>query len=146
MYRLEKRFTFPMGHRLCKHEGACYNFHGHNYVVLVGLKSTVLNANDMIIDFADLKFELNQIFDVLDHAFMINLKDKDMIEKLQEVHLKVIPVDYDPTAERMAEELYFAIRVKLPILREKAKNTELALDYVTVYENENSKSTYSETA
>ena len=143
MYRLEKRFTFPMGHRLCNHKGACFNFHGHNYVVLVGLKSTALNDNDMIIDFAHLKEVLNPIFNLLDHAFMINTKDKDMINKLQEVHLKVIPVDYDPTAERMAEELFYAIREKVDVLRRKADNENLDIDYVTVYENENSKATYS---
>jgi 6-pyruvoyltetrahydropterin/6-carboxytetrahydropterin synthase len=146
MFRLEKRFTFPMGHRLCKHDGACFNFHGHNYVVLVGLKSTMLNKNDMIIDFSHLKEELNAIFDVLDHAFMINKEDKEMVEKLQNADLKVIPVDYDPTAERMAEELYFAIQAKLPQLRKKAENSELCLDYVTIFENENSKATFSEIA
>jgi len=146
MFRLEKRFTFPMGHRLCKHDGACFNFHGHNYVVLVGLKSTILNKNDMIIDFSHLKEELNAIFDVLDHAFMINKEDKEMVEKLQNADLKVIPVDYDPTAERMAEELYFAIQAKLPKLRIKAENSELCLDYVTIFENENSKATFSEIA
>ena len=146
MFRLEKRFTFPMGHRLCKHDGACFNFHGHNYVVLVGLKSTILNKNDMIIDFSHLKEELNAIFDVLDHAFMINKEDKEMVEKLQNADLKVITVDYDPTAERMAEELYFAIQAKLPKLRIKAENSELCLDYVTIFENENSKATFSEIA
>jgi 6-pyruvoyltetrahydropterin/6-carboxytetrahydropterin synthase len=144
MYRLEKRFTFPMGHRLCKHDGACFNFHGHNYVVLVGLKSPTLNENDMIMDFSHLKESLSLIFETLDHAFMISDSDKETIRNLKKLKLKVIPVPYDPTAERMAEQLYYAINNKLPEIRMKSKNPHIELDYVTIFENENSKATYSE--
>lgn len=144
MHRMEKRFTFPMGHRLCKHDGACFNFHGHNYVVLVGLKSAVLNENDMIIDFSHFKEQLNPIFDALDHAFMINQSDTDTIGHLEKLSLKVIPVNYDPTAERMAEEIYYAIEARMEKIREVAKNIHIQLDYVTIFENENSKATFSE--
>jgi len=143
MYRLEKRFTFPMGHRLCKHDGACFNFHGHNYVVLVGLKATSLNENGMIIDFSHLKAELGLIFDVLDHAFMINDIDEKTIEYMNKLKLKVIPVPYEPTAEKMSEEIFRRIENRITDLRLRSKNESLTLDYVTVFENENSKATFS---
>jgi hypothetical protein len=44
----------------------------------------------------------------------------------------------------MAEQLYYAINNKLPEIRMKSKNPHIELDYVTIFENENSKATYSE--
>lgn len=143
MYRLEKRFTFPMGHRLCKHDGACFNFHGHNYVVLVGLKAESLNENGMIIDFSHLKKALSLIFDALDHAFMINTSDEETIEYMNKLKLKVIPVPYEPTAEKMSEEIFYRVDQKMNNLRFLSQNDSLVLDYVTVFENENSKATFS---
>jgi len=68
MYKVEKRFTIPIGHRLSKHKGYCKNLHGHNFVVLIGVKSEKLNENDMVIDFSDLKNESNRILDNWDHS------------------------------------------------------------------------------
>ena len=51
MYKIEKRFTLPIGHRLSKHKGRCFSIHGHNFDVLVGIKSPTLNDNDMILDY-----------------------------------------------------------------------------------------------
>lgn len=144
MYRIEKTFKFPMGHRLSKHQGVCFNFHGHSYIVKIGLKAKKLNDNDMIIDFTDLKNILKPYFDNLDHATMVNYNDRNIWEKLEDIKCKVIKIHSDPTAERMAELVYFYLTDVLTELQTISKNSALLIDYVTVFESDGSAATYSE--
>jgi len=139
MYRLSKSFTFAMGHRLSCHKGLCKNFHGHNYTVIVGLKSEFLNANGMVIDFSDLKAAVNSYLDEMDHALMVNNKDEAFVNSVKEIFpdMRIIVTPYDPTAENMAREIFMNIS--------KVLNTDLGVevDYVTVYETDTSQATYS---
>ncbi len=135
MYRLEKRFTLPIGHRLSKHAGRCSSIHGHNFTVMVGVKSNELNENDMVIDFSDLKKIVKIIIDVWDHTLLINKEDEDILNVCQDKNMRVIDFAFDPTAERLSSILYETINYRLP--------DPVEMDYVTVYENENSKCTYS---
>ena len=143
MYKIEKRFTFPMGHRLSKHQGACFNMHGHNYVVLVGMLSPTLNENDMVIDFGDLKAVLKTFMNLFDHACMINIEDKAH-KTLLDLGFNIIPVDFEPTAERMSKYIFDHIKNCMLSLRTVSKNYDLDIEYVTIFENENSKATYCE--
>lgn len=140
MYRIEKRFTVPIGHRLSKHKGRCSSIHGHNFTILVGIKSKKLNENDMIIDFSDLKGIVNALLDDYDHKLLVNEKDAEWMEPLaKELNLRASIFDHegnDPTAERLSEQLF----IKLTSL---FKAVDLKIEYITVYENENSKATYS---
>jgi len=143
MYKIERRFSFAGGHRLSKHQGSCKNIHGHNYIVYVGLKSYILNENDMIMDFSDLKSIFETYLQEYDHCLVINKKDMEWLEPLsQKMSWKVKIMDdegRDPTAEVMANHFYKYLKS----LFEKEFNN-IQIDYVTVYENENSKSTYTE--
>lgn len=138
MYRIEKRFTFPMGHRLSKHKGRCFSMHGHNFTVLIGVKAEALNDNDMVIDFSDLKAIVSGFLDGLDHCLLLNETDADLGKQLEGLGMRVITVDHDPTAERLAKDIYESIDQAL-----KKMYPTVLMDYVTVYENENSKATYS---
>ncbi len=138
MYKVEKKFTLPIGHRLSKHQGRCFSLHGHNFTVLVGVKAELLNENDMVIDFSDLKRLTNEFLDMFDHSTVLNrLKDIEIAEKLKDIGTRVILVNCDPTAERLAEMIYKDVQIGLARLHPLVK-----MDYVTVYENENSKATY----
>lgn len=144
MYRIEKSFKFPMGHRLLKNDSDCYNIHGHNYTVKIGLKSRLLNRNDMVIDFSYLKEILTSFFKCLDHCTMVNSKDKKLLDILKECDNKYYMMESDPTAERMAEEIYVQLNNQLSSLRDKAENQHLLVEYVTVFESDDSSATYSE--
>ena len=137
MYKIEKRFTFPMGHRLSKHKGRCFSMHGHNFTVLVGIKAPKLDANDMVMDFSELKIIVGQILDELDHCLLLNIDDQEMGKKLKEMNMRVMFVNNDPTAERLAEKLYMSLTKIFS-----KTHPYVIMDYVTVYENENSKATY----
>jgi len=138
MFRVEKRFTFPMGHRLSKNKGRCFSIHGHNFIVLVGVKASDLDENDMVIDFSNLKALVGGFLDGLDHCLLLNEADSDMAVKLLGLGMRVITVDHDPTAEKLAKDIFESIEKALDKMY-----PQVLMDYVTVYENENSKATYS---
>ena len=138
MFRVEKRFTFPMGHRLSKHKGRCFSLHGHNFTVLIGVKAEKLNDDDMVIDFSHLKSLADGFFDGLDHCLLLNETDAELGKQLKNMGMRVITVDHDPTAEKLAQDVYEIIETSLIKMY-----PNVLIDYVTVYENENSKATYS---
>ena len=143
MYRIEKKFSFAGGHRLSKHEGLCKNIHGHNYIVYVGIKAEKLNKDDMIMDFSDLKDIVGKYLETYDHCLIVNQKDREWMEPLvKKMGWKATIMDHedrDPTAEVMSEVFYKFIKEMFIRLY-----NDIQVDYVTVYENENSKATYSE--
>ena len=139
MYKIEKRFTLPIGHRLSKHKGRCFLIHGHNFTILVGIKARKLNENDMLIDFSDLKALVNEYLDGLDHCLLLNNDDWKLADQLKEAGMRTLKISCDPTAEHLAERLYINIRHGLS-----QQFPEILIDYVTVFENENSKATYTE--
>ena len=65
MYYLKKTLTVAGAHHLAlDYESKCSNLHGHNWVVTVHCRGEKLNANGMLVDFADIKRKV----EVLDHA------------------------------------------------------------------------------
>ena len=138
MYRISKEFTFAMGHRLSCHKGLCKNFHGHNYTIIVGIKTEFLNEAGMVIDFSLLKGIVNEFLEPMDHALMVNSKDEDFIIKMQDhfSEMKVIITPYEPTAENMSREIFTNISKSI-------KTFGVEVDYVTVYETDTSQATYS---
>lgn len=136
MYRVEKTFRVPVGHRLSKHKGLCKNIHGHNLVVKISLSTLELNPDDMVVDFSDIKKIVNPMLDEFDHACLFNPTDESAssLEGFKIVNLHNYD-DIDPTAEVFAKYLYDRI----------AKTTDpygIKLDYVRVWENENSMAEY----
>ncbi|NHJ48638.1 MAG: 6-carboxytetrahydropterin synthase QueD [Asgard group archaeon] len=141
MYRISKEFSFSMGHRLSCHNGLCKNFHGHNYTIVVGVKSIGLNPDGMVMDFSDLKNIVQNYLKQFDHALMVNEMDRPLIADMRKIlpGLKVTVVPFDPTAENMAREIYEYVQEEIS----KYVN-DVEMDFVTVYETETSQATYSE--
>lgn len=141
MYRIEKHFTFAGGHRLSKHKGRCFSIHGHNYDVCVGIKSPVLDKNDMVIDFSVLKDHVNVIIDPLDHCLLVNECDLDDLIPFKEKGMRIssLPGGIDPTAERISEHIYNHLKETFTRFY-----NDIQIDYVMVHENDDSNATYSE--
>jgi len=123
-YILKKRFHISIGHRLSKHKKLCKNIHGHNITVEVELSSTILNENDMIIDFSDVKKIMNKLLDAFDHALLLNKfdelitydrnTDRDIDKIIYDRgtnvdNFKIIYFDGDPTAENLSKYFFDAI-------------------------------------
>jgi len=140
MYYLKRHFTFAGGHRLSKHEGRCFSLHGHNYDVWVTLKSSELDKNDMVMDFSKFKEHVNGIIDSFDHCLLVNQCDEEMMEPFKKKGMRVMVLgDYDPTAEKMAEQIFLALKLLIPSLY-----SNIEIDQVEVFENVKSSAIYRE--
>lgn len=109
-----QKFEFDSGHRVLGHGGKCRHLHGHRYVAEVILVAENLNALGMVIDFGDVKRIIGTwINEHWDHNMILNredplcsLCDVDFAEIFERPPF-VMPSGMNPTAENMAEVLYF---------------------------------------
>lgn len=131
--KIAKEFNWEMGHRLPFHEGKCKNLHGHSYKCMVELSGKP-DKNGMLFDYYDLKKIMDPIIEELDHSFMVNRSDKELIEILDRLKSNKVIVDFDSTAENICLYLLEKVRVS-----ELPKNIEEVK--VRVLETEN---TYAE--
>lgn len=104
MFYLRSTFEFESSHRLPNHQGLCNKLHGHSYKLEVCVESKDLQSGEnnpesgMVMDFSNLKKIVKvNVIDVFDHA-----------------HLNDFYIN--PTAEVMAEDIYWRIRKLIPSL------------------------------
>jgi 6-pyruvoyltetrahydropterin/6-carboxytetrahydropterin synthase len=102
--KIAKEFHWEMGHRLPFHKGKCVNLHGHSYRAIVELEGD-LDANGMLIDYYDVKVIVQPIIDRLDHGFMVQKDDVEVIEALKKLNSKMIIHEAHSTAENLC--VYF---------------------------------------
>lgn len=144
MYIIRKIFRVPVGHRLSKHRGLCKNLHGHNFKIEVQLKSNLLDDNDMVMDFKDIKEIVNSVLDDFDHCTILNSSDLKFIDFCEDNNLKysVIGIgNQDPTAEVFCKDLYLKIS---DLVNRKVGLEEVIVDFVRIWENDNSMAEYRE--
>jgi 6-pyruvoyl-tetrahydropterin synthase len=89
----------------------------------------------MVIDFADLKKIVNSILDKWDHTLLVNKTDEKVIDLCKIQNMRILDFSFDPTAEKLTQILFQVIKNQLPI--------GVYMDYVTIFENDRSKATYS---
>ena len=127
--RITRQFWFSMGHTLHNHDGKCVNLHGHNYRLLVTIYSDVLNDQEMVMDFGNLKRIVSDIIDRdYDHRFLVDEKDT-RASALKLVDPTVSVVSFNPTAEMLA------YTIKQQII---AQLVNLQVSNLILWETENS--------
>lgn len=100
---------FASAHRLLKgYQGICRNLHGHNYKVQLVLSSTVIDDNDIVLDFSIIKKVLNKwVDDNLDHAVIVASFDAELLEFVKSNQQKhYIIHNANTSAEVLAEHLF----------------------------------------
>ena len=107
--KIAKEFRWEMGHRLPEHFGLCKNIHGHSYKMIVEFDGE-LDKNQMVIDYYDIEKIINPVIEKLDHAFMVNIDDKIVIEFLEKMNSKKIVVGFNSTAENICNYLLSEIK------------------------------------
>jgi len=118
MYSIKIESYFSSAHYLRGYRGKCEELHGHNWKVEVELEAKKLDKTGMVLDFKDLKRELNQVLEKLDHKCLNNV-----------AYFRKV----NPTSENIAQYIYNSLNSKVR-----------GLKLVTVWENENSCATYYE--
>lgn len=98
---IAKEFRWEMGHRLPFHEGGCRNVHGHSYRMRVVVTGQ-LDENGMVIDYFDIRAIVDPIVERVDHAFLCDESDREMLGFLEEMDMKRVVVPFPSTAENIA--------------------------------------------
>ena len=113
MYLLKVESNFCAAHKLIDYSGPCNRLHGHNWRVILNVKTEILNSVGIGIDFKDLKVILNDILDQLDHRMLNDIPPFDKI---------------NPTAENISAYVFDSVQNKLP--------ESIFVDCVELYESD----------
>src|SRR5258708_36242389 len=106
MYRVTREVDFCYGHRLLNYDGKCRHLHGHNGRAVVVLEAAELDARGMLVDFSDIKRQLQRWIDEhLDHNMLL-CRDDPILPVLQARGERVFVMDQTPTAENIARLIY----------------------------------------
>ncbi|MBO5489255.1 MAG: 6-carboxytetrahydropterin synthase QueD [Eubacterium sp.] len=139
MYYLKTEQTFDSAHFLKGYNGKCHNIHGHCWKVIAEIKGDRLseetNERGMLVDFGDIKTELKELCERLDHCLIC---EKDSLKPatlaaFREEDFAVFEVDFRPTAENFAKYFY-----------DELKKKGFAMHRVEVYETVNNCAAYEE--
>lgn len=123
MFELTTIVEFEAAHCLPDYPGKCNRLHGHNWKVEVTIAGEKLDRLGMLIDFRELKQEVNKIIDTLDHYYLNEL------EPFQQIN---------PTAENIAYYIYTKLSVSLN------NKNGLCVKLVKVWESPHSAAVYKE--
>ena len=141
-YQVKRYHDISCGHRVVGHEGKCRFLHGHNYRVhfVCEAENNELDGLGRVIDFGVVKSRLCMwLEDNWDHKF-IAWDNDPMIAKIvkdkDEVFESFVFVDFNPTAENMAEYL---VNVIAPI---QLLDTGITVTEVTIEETRKCSVTY----
>ena len=139
MYILKTEASFDSAHFLAGYEGKCSNIHGHRWKIILEVKTEELKDDvqhrGMYVDFGELKKDLRELADSMDHALIIekNTLKETTLEALKSENFHIIALDFRPTAENMAR--YF---------HDKIQALGYTMHAVTVYETPTNGATYME--
>jgi 6-pyruvoyltetrahydropterin/6-carboxytetrahydropterin synthase len=120
MFEVSVEYTFAAGHALRGYKGKCENVHGHNYKVQLVVAGEQLNSTGLLMDFVEVKKNIKEIVERLDHRF---LNDFPPFDKL------------NPSAENIAK--YFSDELESSVL-----DRGLRLQAVTIWETDTTAATY----
>ena len=123
MFELTTIVDFEAAHRLPDYPGKCNRLHGHNWKVEVTIVGDKLDKLGMLIDFRELKLEVNKVIETLDHYYLNEL----------EPFLTI-----NPTAENLAQYIYSKLANQLAIDR------PVKVKAVKVWESPHSAAVYRE--
>jgi len=131
MFRVTREISFCYGHRLLNYDGKCRHLHGHNGKAVITLEAATLDQRGMLIDFGDIKREVQTwIDDNLDHNMILCREDPLLpllIERGERVHV----MDQNPTAENIARVIF-----------ERAKEAGLPVIEVILWETDRCPAAY----
>lgn len=122
MYEVTIIKSFSAAHMLKAIGGKCEELHGHNFKVEVTVAAQDLNKSGISIDFRNVKEWLQEVLDNLDHK-----------------HLNEFPsfLGENPSSENIALYIYKEMKLK-------ARQVEIKVARVKVWESENAAVTYIE--
>jgi 6-pyruvoyltetrahydropterin/6-carboxytetrahydropterin synthase len=125
MYRVTREILFCYGHRLLDYDGKCRHLHGHNGRAVITLEASELDAKGMLVDFSDIKREVQVWIDEnLDHTMLLCHRDP-LLPLLRDRGERVFVMEENPTAENIARLIFDHARAaRLPVVEVRLWETE----------------------
>ena len=125
MYRVTREIHFCYGHRLLNYDGKCRHLHGHNGRAVITLEAPSLDRRGMLIDFVEIKREVQRWIDEnLDHNMLL-CRDDPILPVLRAHGERVFVMDANPTAENIARLIFdHAAESGLPVVEVTLWETE----------------------
>jgi 6-pyruvoyltetrahydropterin/6-carboxytetrahydropterin synthase len=116
MFAISREIDFCYGHRLLDYQGKCRHLHGHNGRALITIEASGLDQRGMVLDFAEIKREVQQWIDEnLDHRMILHRNDP-LAAVLKEAGEPLYLLDSNPTAENIAKLISdFAVSRGYPV-------------------------------
>lgn len=113
MITAERYHDICCGHRVVGHENKCKYLHGHNYRFEFSVAGD-LDDIGRVMDFSVIKEKLCEwLEENLDHKFLI-WKEDPFLEQMKKMDGEsLVIVDYNPTAENIAQDFIENIAPKL---------------------------------
>ena len=122
MFKLIVKKEFSAAHILHGHPGDCKRMHGHNWLVEAEVRGSNTNEIGMVIDFKDIKNNLQGIVDKLDHQYLNDIEPF---------------TNENPTAENISKYIYKELSKNI--------NTDnIKVSEIKLWETSNSAVTYTE--
>ncbi len=100
MYEVSVKSHFSAAHRLVDYNGDCSKVHGHNWEVIVYLRSEKLDAIGIAVDFRQVKKWLNEILGEMDHS---NLNEHRVFSRINPTSEALAKFIFDELRQRLAE-------------------------------------------
>jgi len=136
---ITRKCTFDSGHRVMNERMKCFSMHGHTYHCDLTFEFSEMESIGYAIDFKEIKrVGCQWIDDILDHGFLLNPADVDVIKACNATDSKMWFMSLNgnnqycnPSVENIAKEIFLAMEV----LFEKYSN--LKIHKVLLYETPN---------
>lgn len=119
--QITRQIIFHAGHMLKDDQSKCYQPHGHEYVFKCTIEGGVQEEGSgeevgMVMNFGNLKeIMMTEVHDNFDHKFLIQKNDPRCEKFLEAVGPHgVVLLEWAPTAENMAEWIYWRMEKFMP--------------------------------
>lgn len=105
-YTIKKKYTdYPFAHRQHKHDGHCFQTHGHNWTFVIEIGCNELDEQGFVLDFGKMKFIKNILDTNFDHTLVLSAHD-DYVGNFKDLESKNLAkltlIDNDASAEGIA--------------------------------------------
>ncbi|HSG46853.1 MAG TPA: 6-carboxytetrahydropterin synthase QueD [Longimicrobiales bacterium] len=107
MFVVSAQAHYDAAHFLRNYPGKCRHLHGHRYVVEAAVAAEELNEAGIAFDFVDLKRELRELADALDHTCLNDLPQFQGVETSAENQARYF---FEELQKRLPPELAQGLR------------------------------------
>ncbi len=105
-FSVKKIFNISYAHRLLNYRGKCENLHGHNGKIEIKIESPVLDTEEMVADFNEIKEKAGSwLNENLDHKTILCKKDP-LVILFKNTNQKLFLTEKNPTAEILCKIIY----------------------------------------